>query len=230
MAKIIKLFAIFILLLIAPAAQAEPISIITASIGAWAAAHAAAIAITSAVVALGSTALGVTSSVVQANQQKAMANYQRKVNEQNAKASREAAQAKIENQRRHAKFTYGSQLARLGGMGALAEGSPLDIMGQSAGQQEYDNMVTEYEGEVQAIQFQQQAALNKYEADIASYNLGLNVTNQVVKGAAKVGNSLLGVGGAFSSGNSLANTGDFSTSTGELIDVGRDNLTGTLTV
>jgi hypothetical protein len=202
---------------------------IIGSISAWAAAHAAAIAITSAVIALGSTALGVTSAVVQGNQQKAIANYQRQVNEQNAKASREAAQAKIENQRRAAKFTYGTQLARLGGMGALAEGSPLDIMGQSAGQQEYDNIVTEYEGEVQAIQFQQQAALNKYEADIAQYNMGLNITNQVLKGASKVGNSLLGAGAAFSQGNSLANTGDFSTPTGELIDVGRDDLTGVWT-
>ena len=184
-----------------------------------------------AVSIIAATAIGVTSSVMQSNQQKAMADYQRKVNEQNAKASREAAQAKIENQRRQAKFTYGTQLARLGGMGALAEGSPLDIMGQSAGQQEYDNMVTEYEGEVQSIQFQQQAALNKYEADIADYNLGLNLTNQVLKGAAKAGNSLLGagVGTAFSQGTSLANTGDFSTSTGELINVGRDNLTGTWT-
>lgn len=221
-----KLFAVFILLLIAPAAQAEPIS---AALGISLGATYAIIA--SAAMAAVSTAIGVTTSVVQANQQKAMADYQRKVNEQNAKASREAAQAKIENQRRQAKFTYGTQLARLGGMGALAEGSPLDIMGQSAGQQEYDNMVTEYEGEIQSIQFQQQAALNKYEADIADYNLGLNVTNQVVKGAAKVSNSLLGagIGTAFSQGNSLANTGDFSTSTGELINVGRDNLTGTLT-
>lgn len=167
-------------------------SAIVTSVSAWAAAHAAAIAIASAVTAIASTALGVTSSVVQANQQKAIANYQQKVNEQNARASREAAQAKIENQRRQAKFTYGTQLARLGGMGALAEGSPLDIMGQSAAQQEYDNMVTKHAGEVQAIQFQQQAALNKYESDIASYNLGLNVTSQVVKGIGKVGNSLLG--------------------------------------
>ena len=85
-------------------------------------------------------------------------------------------------------------------MGALAEGSPLDIMGQSAGQQEYDNMVTEYEGEVQAIQFQQQAALNKYEHDVAEYNLGLNITNQVVKGAASIGSSILGATGSLGNG------------------------------
>lgn len=153
-----------------------------------------------AVSIIAATAIGVTSSVMQSNQQKAMANYQRQVNEQNAKASREAAQAKIENQRRQAKFTYGTQLARLGGMGALAEGSPLDIMGQSAGQQEYDNMVTEYEGEVQSIQFQQQAALNKYESDIASYNLGLNVTSQIAKGAASMSSSILGATGGLGNG------------------------------
>lgn len=193
------------------------------TIGSIAVSWGAAIAATLAVAA---TAISVTSGVIQGNQQKAMANYQRQVNEQNAQASRQAAQAKIVNQRRAAKFTYGSQLARLGGMGALAEGSPLDIMGQSAGQEKYDEMVTEYEGEVQAVNFQQKAALNKYQADIAGYNIGLNTTATVAKGMASVGNSLLGGVSSLGSGSSLANTGDFTTSTGSSIDIGKDYLTG----
>lgn len=170
------------------------------TLGLAAAGTAAAMAINvslaiAAVSIIAATAIGITSSVMQSNQQKAMANYQQQVNEQNAKASRDAAQAKIVNQRRQLRFTQGTQLARLGGMGALAEGSPLDIMGQTAGQAEYDNMVTEYEGDVQTIQFQQQAALNKYQADIADYNLGLNVTNQVVKGIGNASSSILGAAG-----------------------------------
>lgn len=172
------------------------------------------LAVTGVVAAIASTAIGVTATVVQTKQQKAVANYQRQVNEQNAKASREAAQAKIENQRRQAKFTYGSQLARLGGMGALAEGSPLDIMGQSAGQQEYDNMVTEYEGEVQSIQFQQQAALNKYEADIAQYNMGLNIAGQITKGVASASFSLLGASGGLSAGSPTGVTPSITGTTG----------------
>lgn len=191
------------------------------TIGSIAVSWGAAIAATLAVAA---TAISVTTGVVQGNQQKAMANYQRQVNEQNARASRQAAQAKIANQRRAAKFTYGSQLARLGGMGALAEGSPLDIMGQSAGQEKYDEMVTDYEGEVQAVNFQQKAALNKYQADVASYNIGLNTTTSVVKGMASVGNSLLG--GVTSLG--AGKTGDFATSTGSSIDIGKDYLTGNM--
>lgn len=194
------------------------------TIGSIAVSWGAAIAATLAVAA---TAISVTTGTIQGNQQKAMANYQRQVNEQNAQASRQAAQAKIANQRRAAKFTYGSQLARLGGMGALAEGSPLDIMGQSAGQEKYDELVTDYEGEVQAVNFQQKATLNKYQADIASYNIGLNNTSSVVKGMASVGNSLLG---GVSSGTSLAKTGDFTTTTGSSIDIGKDYLTGNMTV
>lgn len=195
------------------------------TIGSIAVSWGAAIAATLAVAA---TAISVSTGTIQANQQKAMANYQRQVNEQNAQASRQAAQAKIANQRRAAKFTYGSQLARLGGMGALAEGSPLDIMGQSAGQEKYDEMVTDYEGEVQAVNFQQKAALNKYQADIASYNIGLNTTASVVKGMASVGNSLLGGVSSLSSASSLAKTGDFTTSTGSSIDIGKDYLTGNM--
>lgn len=197
------------------------------TIGSIAVSWGAAIAATLAVAA---TAISTTAGVVQGNQQKAMANYQRQVNEQNAQASRQAAQAKIVNQRRAAKFTYGAQLARLGGMGALAEGSPLDIMGQSAGQEKYDEMVTDYEGEVQAINFQQKAALNKYQADVAGYNIGLNTTASVVKGMASVGNSLLGGVHRLSSGASLAKTGDFATSTGSTIDIGKDYLTGNMIV
>lgn len=182
-----------------------------------------------ATMAIAATAISVTTGIIQGNQAKAQANYQRQVNEQNARKSREAAQAKVENQRRAAKFTYGSQLARLGGMGALAEGSPLDIMGQSAGQSKYDEMVTEYEGEVQAIQFQQQAALNKYQADVADYNIGLNTTTAVVKGMSSVGNSLLG-GGVSLGSSASKNVGDFSTSTGGAIDVGKDYLTGNMIV
>ena len=161
--------------------------------------------IISATMAAAAAAVGITSGVIQGNQQKAMSNYQAQVNMQNARASREAAQAKIANQRRAAKFTYGSQLARLGGMGALAEGSPLDIMGQSAGQEKYDELVTEYEGEVQAVNFQQKAALNKYQADIADFNIGLNTVTEVSKGLASMGGSLLG--GASSIGSSGHMTG-----------------------
>lgn len=183
------------------------------------------LAITGAVAALASTAIGVAATVVQTKQQKAVANYQRQVNEQNAKASREAAQAKIENQRRQAKFTYGTQLARLGGMGALAEGSPLDIMGQSAGQQEYDNMVTEYEGEVQAIQFQQEAALNKYKADIAQSNMGLNIAGQIAQGVTAASFSLLGAGGGLSAGTP---TGATPSITGTAGTTGGAGYAGTL--
>ncbi|MBR4891087.1 MAG: hypothetical protein IKY94_06365 [Lachnospiraceae bacterium] len=192
------LWGLFIISL-APPAYADPITIL---------------AVTGAVAAIASTAIGVTATIVQTKQQKAISNYQRQVNEQNAKASREAAQAKIENQRRAAKFTYGTQLARLGGMGALAEGSPLDIMGQSAGQQEYDNMVTEYEGEVQSIQFQQQAVLNKYEADIAQYNMGLNIASQVAKGVASASTSLLGGAGGLAAGTPTGVTPSITGTTG----------------
>ena len=181
------------------------------------------VSIVSAVV---STAIGVTSAVIQGNQQKAMANYQRKVNEQNAQASRQAAQAKIENQRRSAKFTYGTQLARLGGMGALTEGSPLDIMGQSAGQEKYDELVTEYEGETQAIQFQQKAALNKYQADVAGYNIGLNTSVALVKGVGSISNSLLGVAGSLGSAGTL--TGSTPNITNTASTVTSSGYAGTL--
>lgn len=183
-------------------------------------------AIVTAVTTAISTALSITMGIIQSNQQKAVANYQRRVNEQNAQASRQAAQAKIENQRRQAKFTQGAQLARLGGMGALAEGSTLDVMGQTAGQEKYDELVTEYEGETQAIQFQQKAALNKYQADIADYNMGLNTATSLAKGIGSIGNSLLSGASSLSSSASLGKTGDFATPTGSSIDIGKDYLTG----
>lgn len=174
-------------------AHAEPIS--------------TALLVTTIVSAFVATAAGIGSSIMQAQNQKAVAKYQQQINEQNAKASREAAQAKIINQRRQNKFLQGSQLARLGGMGALAEGSPLDIMGQTAGQEKYDELVTEYEGEVQAVQFQQQAALNAYEAKLATSGLGLNIASQVGGNAFKVSTSLLSGGYGTTGSNSKVEYG-----------------------
>lgn len=193
MVKIIFLF--FYIILSCSIVQAEPISLAVATTSAWVAAHAAAMAIASAVAVTVSTALGVTSAVIQGRQQKAVAKYNQQVNLQNAAAQRQAAQAKIENQRRQLMFTQGAQLAKLGGMGALAEGTPLDLLGQTAGQGKYDQLVTEYEGEVGAIQFQQKAALNQYEADVAGYNTVLNTSTKVAEGAGKVGSLLGGMGG-----------------------------------
>ena len=62
MAKITKTFSIFLLLLAAPAAHAEPISI---ALGISMAATYALVA--SAALTVAATAIGVTSSVVQAN-------------------------------------------------------------------------------------------------------------------------------------------------------------------
>ena len=88
----------------------------------------------------------------------------------------------------------GAQLAKLGGMGVTADGSTLQLLGQAAGQEKFDELVTHYEGEAQAIQFEQAAALNDYESSMANYNMGLNISAEVAKGVTKIGSSLLSAG------------------------------------
>jgi hypothetical protein len=163
-------------------AHADPVTIATVAI------------VMSVVGVLASTAIGVTSAVVTGKQAEAQADYQAQVNENNAKASRQAAQAKIDKQRINSKFLQGSQLAKLGGMGVTADGSTLQLLGQAAGQEKFDELVTHYEGEAQAIQFEQAAALNDYESSMANYNMGLNISAEVAKGVTKMGTSLLSGG------------------------------------
>jgi hypothetical protein len=188
-------------------ASADPISLTigtsTVLIPMW-------VAATAAVIAVAGIATGITGSVLQANQQKAMMQYQEEVNQRNAAASRQAAQAKIEQQRRANKFLQGTQLAKLGGMGVTADGSSLLLLGQTAGQERYDELVTQYQGETQAIQFEQQAALNNYQSQVTDMNLGLNVTSQVIDGA----------GTALSMGSLLTGSAKPTTITGQ------GNLTG----
>lgn len=183
------------------------------TIGTFAVTYGLIYAAIAAVGVIASTAIGVTSGVQSANAAQAQADYQAQVNAANAKAAREAAQAKVENQRRAAKFTNGTALAKLGGMGALAEGSPLDSFAQDAGQQKYDMMVTEWEGESQAIQFQQAASLNNYQAEVSKASLPLNVASTIADGAAQVGSLLVGAGTSFAKAGTTSTKSTLSTGT-----------------
>lgn len=185
-----RIFYTLIILLATPSmAQAEPVSIaLGVSIAmAWTITAAAALAV------IGTT-VGIVGAVTSSNAQKAQAEYQEEVNLRNAASSRNAAQAKINQQRLQNKFLQGTQLAKLGGMGVTAEGSTLQLLGQTAGQEKYDELVTQYEGDNQAIQFEQKAALNEYSKSLQDLNLGLNVTSLAIKGASQIGGTLLTAG------------------------------------
>lgn len=105
--------------------------------------------------------VGAVSAVSQAQQQKSAAKYNEKVANQQAQSARDAAAANATAQRRRSAKTIGSMQAQYGASGVTSEGSPLDILEQSARDAEMDYQNILYGGELSALGHQNTAALEK---------------------------------------------------------------------
>jgi hypothetical protein len=126
------------------------------------------------------SALGALSS---AQSQSAAAKYNAKISENNALAAKQQAAADEDRQRRLSVQAIGAQRAAYGASGVSLEGSPLDILEQSAYNAELDAQTIRWQGEVAAAGYGNQAILDRSKS-----NSALNT------GYAEAGSSIL-IGG-----------------------------------
>lgn len=111
--------------------------------------------------------VGAVGAIASANAQAAAANYNAKVQERNrlavlAQADAEAADKVRENKRVNARIR-----AQYGAAGIEMAGSPLDVMEDTAIEQELDVKRIRYAGELEGIQRRDQANLYRMEAKAA---------------------------------------------------------------
>lgn len=160
-------------------------------------------------IALAATALGtgvsVLSAVGQGQAQKAAmkeqsraAAYNRQVAEQNAQAVEAAGRLDIEQQRREHLQILGAQKARYGAAGVIMEGTPLEVMAQTASDMEQDILTTQYNYDVKAARWRSEAGFYDYEAmrnkNLAPYYSSqstLKAGTALLTGASQVGSSLM---------------------------------------
>jgi hypothetical protein len=137
-------------------------------------------------VSLASTAVSAASSIAQGNAAKSAANYNAAVARQNADIARANAAADAAKQERQGRLLAGRQRAAIGASGITAEGSPLEVMADSALESELDALTTRYRGELQARSYGQDATLQGMRGDAAQQAGYIGAGTSLLLGASKL--------------------------------------------
>lgn len=119
-------------------------------------------------------ALGVLGSVVgamgaiaQGNAAAAAANYNAEIAERNAQAARISAASEAAAVKRKTDRQLGTARAAIGASGITVEGTPLDVLAETAALGETDRQMVLWKGENQAVGYESEAELNRMQASSA---------------------------------------------------------------
>lgn len=150
-----------------------------AAIGGGSAATGAAIAATVA-----ASAMSAVASIKQGQAAKAAAQYNAQVGEQNATAAEQQAQSQAFLHSRRASMENGGLLANYGASGVVSgEGSPLEVLAQSAANAEWDRQTIVYNGRVRANSLRNQAGLDTAQGETAEQNGYMSAAGSLLQGA-----------------------------------------------
>lgn len=131
-----------------------------------------------------SAAFSVVSSIGQASQQKQAAKYNQKIAENQAIGARQEAAASADRQRRNASKTIGSMQASYAASGVALEGSPLEVLEESARNAELDRLSILWNGESRAQGAMNTASLEKARGKNAMASGYLSAAGSAFKGFA----------------------------------------------
>ena len=148
------------------------------------AATAASVASTAATVG---TIVSVAGSVAGGVQGYQMAQYNAKVAQRQAQAAKMQAQFEEDRLRDKAARTMGSARAAYGKSGVLMEGSPLDVMAQSATDAEMDALALRWGGNLRANNYRAQARMDESEGNAALWGGFARAGTSLLTGASKWG-------------------------------------------
>lgn len=150
----------FLLLLLAPECQAAPVLVAMGM-------SAATAATVSTVATVAATAIAAAGAIRQGQAAANAAEYNAELAEQNATASRQQAAANAAASDREARKRLGAIEATVGASGVAMEGSPLDILQESALNAELDRQNILYGGETRSRGYESTATLERYRGDEA---------------------------------------------------------------
>lgn len=135
--------------------------------------------------AAASAAMTAVSSIKQGQQAEASAKFNADMQNRNALIARQQAGAEEEKQRRLTYMRQGAANAAYGASGVAMEGSPLDILEQSAAQEELDALNIRYRGEIGAQSAEGQAELSRMRGSAAAQAGMMGAGSAILMGAAK---------------------------------------------
>jgi hypothetical protein len=139
----------------------------------------------SGLIAMAGVAMSVIGAVNQGQQAEAAAKYNADKDRQNAIASQQQAAANAAAQQRKARLQQGSMRAGYGASGVSIEGSPLDMLEQSATMAELDRQNIIYGGATRSQGYSASAGLNDSRASNAMPGAYMSAGSSLLMGAAR---------------------------------------------
>jgi hypothetical protein len=133
-----------------------------------------------------STVLSAAGMVQSASAQASAKKAQAAQAERAALISRQQAAAEEEKQRRLSRRAQGSAVANVGASGITLEGSPLDVLEDSAMEEELDALTIRYNGEIGAMTYESEAAMARSGAAAARTAGYYGAASSLLSGAAKI--------------------------------------------
>lgn len=123
-------------------------------------------------------------AIQQAGAQATAANANARIAEQNATLARQQAKVDEARRRRLARKELGALRASVGASGINFTGSALDVYEDSFMEAELDALTIRHNGEIEALGFQKEAALNRQRAKSAKIGGAFEATGLLLSGAA----------------------------------------------
>lgn len=142
-------------------------------------------------------AIGAIGAIQSANATSAAAEYNAKVAKRNRAAALDQTEAAMRDKRLENSRQMGAIRAAYGSSGLQLDGSPLDVLEDTAVEQAYDVSKIKYKGRMQAAGYSEQAALFKLEAKSAKTAGYIGAASSIIGGVSTgISNSGSGSAGA----------------------------------
>lgn len=132
---------------------------------------------------VGLQALG---QIQQAQAARAAAEYNARVAEMNAVLAEQQAAAEEDRQRRLSYKQLSAMRAGYGAAGVSIEGSPLDVLEESAANAELDALTIRHAGQVRATAYRQEAALERYRGKAATRAGYISAASTLLTGGGEI--------------------------------------------
>ena len=141
------------------------------------------------VLTIASTAMAAASAVKQSQAASQAANYNSQLATQNAGIAEAQGEAAAQAQSRDSQRKIGAAMAAYGASGVqMSDGSPADVLADSARSAALDNLTTRYNYQLKALGYQDQASLGSAQSSNASAAGYLSAIGSGIGGASRAYN------------------------------------------
>lgn len=138
--------------------------------------------------------VGAVGAMASASAQADAAEYQAAVDERNKRMIQQQTTVEMDDQRRENRRKLATIRAAYGSSGLALEGSPLDVLEDSAIEGELEVGRIQQQGQTKAMGYSESATLSRMRADAARTAGPINAVSSLIGGATNAGRSLMRMG------------------------------------